>query len=96
MILDSLESLKGVESIHIMLEAMGGHGKTKNTSFWTSLCSLCFMVMVMGGHVKDSKSHSGYVITLDGESVSWKSSKKMVISRSMMESKFMALMWGRG
>ena len=28
MILNSLERLEGVESIHIMLEAMGGHGTT--------------------------------------------------------------------
>ena len=27
-ILDSLERLEGVESIHIILEAMGGHGIT--------------------------------------------------------------------
>ena len=35
MILDSLERLEGVESIHIMLEAMGGHGTTQRFLFLT-------------------------------------------------------------
>ena len=39
----------------------------------------------------DSKSYSGYVFILGGVTVSWKSSKQMVITRSMMESKFIAL-----
>ncbi|RVX22336.1 Retrovirus-related Pol polyprotein from transposon TNT 1-94 [Vitis vinifera] len=42
-------------------------------------------------NVKDSKSHSGYVFTLGGAAVSWKSSKQMVIARSTMESEFIAL-----
>ena len=42
-------------------------------------------------NVKDSKSYSGYVFTLEGAVVSWKSSKQTVISISMMESKFIAL-----
>ena len=40
---------------------------------------------------KDSKSHSGYVFTLGGAAVSWKSLKKTVIARSTMESEFIAL-----
>ncbi|RVX20813.1 Retrovirus-related Pol polyprotein from transposon TNT 1-94 [Vitis vinifera] len=42
-------------------------------------------------NVKDSKSHSGYVFTLGGATVSWKSSKQTVIARSTMESEFIAL-----
>ena len=42
-------------------------------------------------NVKDSKSHSGYVFTLGGAAVSWKSSKQTVIARSIMESEFIAL-----
>ncbi|WJZ99452.1 hypothetical protein VitviT2T_017897 [Vitis vinifera] len=42
-------------------------------------------------NVKDSKSHSGYVFTLGGAAVSWKSSKQMVIARSTMESEFITL-----
>ena len=40
---------------------------------------------------KDSKSHSGYVFTLGGAAVSWKSSKQTVIARSTMEYEFIAL-----
>ena len=39
----------------------------------------------------DSKSQSGFVFTLGGAIVSWKSSKQTVIGRSIMESKFIAL-----
>ncbi|KAB2622339.1 DNA polymerase zeta catalytic subunit-like [Pyrus ussuriensis x Pyrus communis] len=39
----------------------------------------------------DSKSTSGYVFTLGGAAVSWKSSKKTCIARSTMESEFIAL-----
>ncbi|RVW13910.1 Retrovirus-related Pol polyprotein from transposon TNT 1-94 [Vitis vinifera] len=42
-------------------------------------------------NVKDSKSHSGYVFTLGGAAVSWKSSKQTVIARSTIESEFIAL-----
>ena len=42
-------------------------------------------------NVKDSKSHSGYVFTLGGAAVSWKSSKQTFIARSTMESEFIAL-----
>ncbi|RVW17127.1 Retrovirus-related Pol polyprotein from transposon TNT 1-94 [Vitis vinifera] len=42
-------------------------------------------------NVKDSKSHSGYVFTLGGAAMSWKSSKQTVIARSTMESEFIAL-----
>ena len=41
--------------------------------------------------MKDSKSTSGYVFTLGGAVVSWKSSKQTCIARSTMESKFIAL-----
>ena len=40
---------------------------------------------------KDSKSTSGYLFTLGGGAVSWKSSKQTCIARSMTESKFIAL-----
>ena len=42
-------------------------------------------------NVKDSKSYSGYVFILGGATVSWKSSKQTVISKSTMESKFITL-----
>ena len=42
-------------------------------------------------NVKDSKSHSGYVFTLGGAAVSWKSSKQTIISRFTMESEFIEL-----
>mgnify|MGYP003702928687 CR=1 FL=1 len=41
--------------------------------------------------IKDSKSTSGYVFTLGGAAVFWKSSKQTCISRSTMESEFIAL-----
>ena len=40
---------------------------------------------------KDSKSTSGYVFTLGGAAVSWKSTKQTCIARSTMESEFIAL-----
>ena len=40
---------------------------------------------------KNSKSTNGYVFTLVGTTVSWKSSKQTVIARSIMESEFIAL-----
>ena len=40
---------------------------------------------------KDTKSTSGYVFTLGGASISWKSSKQTCIARSTMESEFIAL-----
>ncbi|KAM1243210.1 hypothetical protein ACFX2G_035495 [Malus domestica] len=39
----------------------------------------------------DSKSTSGYVFTLGGAAVSWKSSKQTCIARSTIESEFIAL-----
>jgi hypothetical protein len=39
----------------------------------------------------DIKSTSGYVFTLGGVAVSWKSSKQTCIARSTMESEFIAL-----
>ncbi|XP_073030835.1 secreted RxLR effector protein 161-like [Primulina eburnea] len=41
--------------------------------------------------MKDSKSTSGFVFTLGGASIVWKSSKQTVIIRSTMESEFIAL-----
>ena len=41
--------------------------------------------------MKDTKSTSGYVFTLGGATVSWKSSKQTCISRSTMEYEFIAL-----
>ena len=41
--------------------------------------------------MKDTKSTSGYVFTLSGIAVSWKSSKKTCIARSIMEFEFIAL-----
>ena len=41
--------------------------------------------------IQDSKATSGYVFTLGGATVSWKSSKQTVITRSTMESEFVAL-----
>ncbi|XP_031127506.1 secreted RxLR effector protein 161-like [Ipomoea triloba] len=41
--------------------------------------------------IKDSKSTSGYVFTLAGAAVAWKSSKQTVIARSTMESELIAL-----
>jgi hypothetical protein len=38
----------------------------------------------------DSKSTNGYVFTLNGTVMSWKSSKQTCIARSMMESEFIA------
>ncbi|GJZ44811.1 zinc finger, CCHC-type containing protein [Tanacetum coccineum] len=40
--------------------------------------------------IKDSRSTSGYVFTLGGAAISWKSSKQTVIAKSTMESEFMA------
>ena len=42
-------------------------------------------------NVKDSKSQSGYVFTLGGAVVSWKSSKQTVIDISIMEYEFIEL-----
>ena len=42
-------------------------------------------------NVKDSKSYSGYLFTLGGAVVSWKSSKQTVITRSIVEFEFIAL-----
>ncbi|GJS87279.1 hypothetical protein Tco_0769915 [Tanacetum coccineum] len=41
--------------------------------------------------IKDSRSTSGYVFTLEGAAISWKSSKQTVIAKSTMESKFITL-----
>jgi len=40
---------------------------------------------------EESKSPSGYIFTLGGATVSWKSSKQTCITHSTMESKFIAL-----
>nr|GFA64785.1 zinc finger, CCHC-type [Tanacetum cinerariifolium] len=41
--------------------------------------------------IKDSRSTSGYVFTLGGTAISWKSFKQTVIAKSTMESEFSAL-----
>ena len=41
--------------------------------------------------MKDSKSTSGFVLTLGGAVISWKSSKQTIIARSTMQSEFIAL-----
>ncbi|KAD4585600.1 hypothetical protein E3N88_23201 [Mikania micrantha] len=41
--------------------------------------------------IKDSKFTSGYVFTLGGAAIAWKSSKQTLIARSTMESEFIAL-----
>ncbi|GJU54974.1 retrotransposon protein, putative, ty1-copia subclass [Tanacetum coccineum] len=41
--------------------------------------------------IKDSRSTSGYVFTLGGAAISWKSFKQTVIAKSMKESEFIAL-----
>ncbi|KAJ9553064.1 LOW QUALITY PROTEIN: hypothetical protein OSB04_017109 [Centaurea solstitialis] len=41
--------------------------------------------------IKYSRSTSGYVFTLGSATISWKSSKKTIITRSTMESEFIAL-----
>ena len=45
----------------------------------------------MLSNVKDSKSLSGYVFTLGGATISWKSSKQTVIVRTTMEYEFIAI-----
>ncbi|GJX21866.1 retrovirus-related pol polyprotein from transposon TNT 1-94 [Tanacetum coccineum] len=42
-------------------------------------------------NIKDYRSTSGYVFTLGGAAISWKSSKQTVIAKSTMESEFIAL-----
>ncbi|GKC13136.1 hypothetical protein Tco_1009918 [Tanacetum coccineum] len=41
--------------------------------------------------IKDYRSTSGYVFTIGGAAISWKSSKQTVIAKSMMESEFITL-----
>ncbi|KAJ9544108.1 hypothetical protein OSB04_023815 [Centaurea solstitialis] len=41
--------------------------------------------------IKDSRSTSGYVFTLEGATISWKSSKQTIIARSTMENEFITL-----
>ena len=38
----------------------------------------------------DSKSQSGYVFTLNGAAVSWRSAKQSVVARSSTESEYIA------
>ena len=42
-------------------------------------------------NVKDSKSQSGYVFTLEGATIYWKSLKQTVIAKSTMEFEFITL-----
>nr|GEU47561.1 retrotransposon protein, putative, Ty1-copia subclass [Tanacetum cinerariifolium] len=41
--------------------------------------------------IKDSRSNSGYVFTLERATISWKSSKQTIIAKSTMESEFITL-----
>ena len=41
--------------------------------------------------MKNSKPTSGYIFTISGAAISWKSSKQTCIARSTMESEFNAL-----
>ena len=41
--------------------------------------------------IKDSKSTSGYVFTLAGAAVSWKSFKQTIVARSIIEYEFITL-----
>ena len=41
--------------------------------------------------INETKSTSGYVVTLSGEAISWKSSKQTIIAKSTMELEFIAL-----
>nr|GFA96367.1 zinc finger, CCHC-type [Tanacetum cinerariifolium] len=41
--------------------------------------------------IKDSRSSGGYVFTLGGSIISWKSSKQTIIAKSTMESEFITL-----
>jgi hypothetical protein len=41
--------------------------------------------------IKNLKSTSGYIFTLDGAIMSWKSSKQTYITRSMMKLEFITL-----
>ncbi|KAL0384692.1 UNVERIFIED_CONTAM: Retrovirus-related Pol polyprotein from transposon TNT 1-94 [Sesamum radiatum] len=47
--------------------------------------------MLIGYLIVKTKSTSGYVFTIGGGAVSWKSSKQTCIARSTMESEFIAL-----
>ena len=50
------------------------------------------IVMQVGYQMlKTQKSHNGYVFTLGGALVSWKSSKCTIIARSTIEFEFIAL-----
>ncbi|KAG8486327.1 hypothetical protein CXB51_019664 [Gossypium anomalum] len=42
-------------------------------------------------NIQDTKGISGYIFSLEGGVVSWKSSRKMIITRSTMEFEFVAL-----
>ncbi|XP_052489868.1 secreted RxLR effector protein 161-like [Gossypium raimondii] len=41
--------------------------------------------------IQDAKGTSGYIFTLGGGAMSWKSSRQMIITRSTMEFEFIAL-----
>ncbi|GJW16885.1 retrovirus-related pol polyprotein from transposon TNT 1-94 [Tanacetum coccineum] len=58
-----------------------------------SLVVILYLMTVMQldyADIKDSRSTSGYVFTLGGAAISWKSSKQTVIAKSTMESEFIA------
>ena len=59
------------------------------TEYQVVLEGYCDANLITG--IKDTKSTSGYVFTLGGAAVSWKSSKQTCIARSTMELEFIAL-----
>ena len=59
------------------------------TEYPTVLEGYCDANWITG--TKDTKSTSGYVFTLSGETMPWKSSKQTCIARSTMESEFIGL-----
>ena len=63
----------------------GFTGSQRTSGFWgvTILEGYCDANWIID--TKDTKSTSGYVFTLDGAAVSWKSSKQSCIARSTME-----------
>ena len=53
-ILDSLESLRDVEPIHIMLEVMGGHGRTQKFIFLA-----LFMLSLLQNFLRRRMAYAG-------------------------------------
>ncbi|KAL0559631.1 hypothetical protein IC582_004246 [Cucumis melo] len=87
-------SYRGQDNWKAILRILGYLKHTKNYG----LHYTCYPAVLEGysdanwiSSTKDSKSTSGYIFTLGGKAVSWKSSKQTCIARSIMESQFIAL-----